>query len=66
MLRLAQQKEREGGRHTWTMRSSPAKGWAKTGKMVPPLAESAPPGKEECRESERRERIKKQREEMNG
>jgi len=37
------------------MRSSPAKGWAKTGKMAPPLAESSPPGKEEQgrRESER-------------
>jgi len=29
------------------MRSSPAKGWAKTGQMAPPLAQSSPPGKEE-------------------
>ena len=49
------------------MRSSPVKGWAKTGKMAPPLAQTSPPGKEEQgrRESERRERFKKQREEMN-
>jgi len=49
------------------MRSSPAKGWPKTGQMVPPLAQSSPPGKEEHgrRESERRESCKKQREEMN-
>jgi hypothetical protein len=49
------------------MRSSLAKGWAKTGQMAPPLAQSSPPGKEERgrRESERRKRFKKQREEMN-
>jgi hypothetical protein len=49
------------------MRSSPEKGWAKTGQMAPPLAQSSPPGKEEQgrRESDRRERFKKQREEMN-
>jgi len=29
------------------MRSSPAKSWAKTGKMAPPLAQSSPPGNEE-------------------
>jgi hypothetical protein len=47
--------------------SSPAKGWAKTLQMAPPLAQSSPPGKEEQgrRESERREKFKKQREEMN-
>jgi hypothetical protein len=35
--------------------------------MAPPLAQSSPPGKEEQgrREYERRERIKKQREEKN-
>jgi hypothetical protein len=45
------------------MRSSLAKGWAKTGQMAPPLAQSSPPGKEEQgrRESERRERFKKRR-----
>jgi len=48
VLRLAQQKEREGaGRHTWRMRSSPAKGSAKTGQMAPPIAQSPPTGKEE-------------------
>ena len=37
MLRLAQQKEREGAAipGAWRMRSSPAKGWAKTGQMAP-------------------------------
>ncbi|KAG2555203.1 hypothetical protein PVAP13_9KG562830 [Panicum virgatum] len=29
------------------MHSSPAKGWAKTGQMAPPLAQASPPGKEE-------------------
>ena len=55
--------KRRGG-HTWRMRSSPAKGWAKKGQMAPPLAQSSPPGKEEQgrRESERRESFKKQRE----
>jgi len=50
------------------MRSSPAKGWAKTGQMAPPLAQSSPPGMEEegRRQSERRERFKKHREEMEG
>ena len=38
--------KRRGG-HTWRMRSSPAKGWAKTGQMARPVAQSAPPGKEE-------------------
>ena len=60
VLRFAQQKEREGGRkHTWRMRSSPAKGMEKTGRMAPPLAQSSPPGKEEQgrRESERREKL---------
>jgi len=38
--------KRRGG-HTWRMRSSPAKGWAKTGQIAPPLAQSSPPGKEE-------------------
>jgi len=44
---------------TWEMRSSPAKGWAKTGQMAPPLAQSSPPEKEEQgrRESERREKV---------
>jgi len=37
VLRLAQRKEREGGGHTWRIRSSPAKRWAKTGQMAPPL-----------------------------
>jgi len=52
------------------MRSSPAKGWAKTGQMAPPLTQSSPPGKEEQREervrvfSERREMFK-ETEEMN-
>jgi len=40
------------------MRSSPAKVWAKTGQMAPPLTQSSPPGKEEQarRGFERRER----------
>ena len=42
--------------HTWRMRSSPAKGWAKTGQMAPPLAQSSPPGKEGRRAYERREK----------
>ena len=57
VLRLAQQKEREGARkHTWRMRSSPAKGREKTGRMAPPLAQSSPPGKEGRRAYERREK----------
>ena len=42
--RTAEEKRR--GRHTWRMRLSPAKGWAKTGQMAPPLTQSSPPGKE--------------------
>ena len=59
-LRTADGKRRSG--HTWRMRSSPAKGWAKTEQMAPPLAQSSPPGKEEQarRESERRESFKKE------
>jgi len=50
------------------MRSSPAKGWAKTGQMAPPLAESSPPGKEEQgrRESEGREETNLRPERLNG
>ena len=47
---LTAEGKRRGG-HTWRMRSSPAKGWAKTGQMAPPLAQSSPPGRIE---SERR------------
>ena len=63
MLRFAQQKEREGAGIPGGC-SSPAKGWAKTRQMAPPLAQSSPPGKEEQgrRESGRRENVK-QREE---
>jgi len=63
VLRLAQQKEREGAGIPEGC-SSPAKGWAKTRQMAPPLAQSSPPGKEEQgrRESGRRENVK-QREE---
>ena len=63
MLRLAQQNEREGAGIPGGC-SSPAKGWAKTRQMAPPLAQSSPPGKEEQgrRESGRRENVK-QREE---
>ena len=46
MLRFAQQKEREGAGIPGGC-SSPAKGWAKTRQMAPPLAQSSPPGKEE-------------------
>jgi len=35
------------------MRSSPAKGWATTGKMAPPLAQSPPPGKEDLEQGRR-------------
>ena len=51
--RIAEGKRRGG--HTWRMRSSPAKGRAKTGQMAPPLAQPSPPGKEEQgrRESEK-------------
>ena len=54
MLRLAQQKEREGAGIPGGC-SSPAKGWAKTRQMAPLLAQSSPPGKEEQgrRESEK-------------
>ncbi|RLN39820.1 hypothetical protein C2845_PM01G16530 [Panicum miliaceum] len=37
------------------MRSSPAEGWAKTGQMAPPLAQSSPPGNEEQGRKGRRE-----------
>jgi hypothetical protein len=46
MLRLAQQKEREGASIPGRC-SSPAKGWAKTWRVAPPLAQSSPPGKED-------------------
>ena len=49
--------KRRGG-HTLRMRSSPAKGWAKTGQMAPPLAQSSPPGKEEKRKERVREKRK--------
>jgi len=42
------------------MRSSPAKGWAKTGQMAPPLAQPPPPGKEEQREERVREKGKEE------
>jgi len=49
------------------MRSSPAKGWAKTRQMAPPLAQSSPPGKEEQGGESRREgkALRNRREEMN-
>ena len=52
---LTAEGKRRGG-HTWRMRSSPAKGWAKTGQMAPPLAQSSPPGKEEQGRKESREK----------
>jgi len=56
------------GALAWRMRSSPAKGWAKTGQMAPPLAQSPPPGKEEQgrRESERKGRKSKGGDELEG
>ena len=51
MLRLAQQKEREGAGTPGgcTRRPSPAKGWAKTGQMAPPPGKKSK-GEERVRE----------------
>ena len=50
MLRLAQQKEREGAGIPEGC-SSPAKGWAKTRQMAPPLAQSSPARRRQGRKS---------------
>jgi len=46
VLRLAQQKQREGAGIPGGC-SSPAKGWARTWRLALPLAQSSPPGNED-------------------